>query len=58
MNNDNDNDNQEDKNRGPQTLEEALLVIVYHSGVFAFKISLIVFLWIAVSEALRKWLMP
>lgn len=54
----NDNDNQEDKNRGPQTLEEALLVIVYHSGVFAFKISLIVFLWIAVSEALRKWLMP
>lgn len=42
----------------PETLEEALMMIAYHSGVFFFKIALIVFLWVWIAETLRKWMMP
>lgn len=54
MNNKND---EEQEPRMPETLEEALMVIVYHSGVFFFKVALIVFLWIVIADFLRNALM-
>lgn len=50
------NEKEPQEPKEPETLEEALMVITYHAGVFFFKIALIVFLWIVIAETLRSWL--
>lgn len=47
-------DEQEPKE--PQTPEEAIWFLLYHSGLFFLKIAIIVVLWLFISETLRKWM--
>lgn len=51
------NEQKDQEPKEPETLEEALMIIAYHSGVFFFKIALIVFLWVVVADVLKNWLM-
>lgn len=50
------NEQKDQEPKEPETLEEALMVIAYHSGIFFFKIALIVFLWVVIAESLRSWI--
>jgi hypothetical protein len=38
------------------SLSDALAFLVYHTGVFAFKITLILVLWVGAVHYLEKWL--
>jgi hypothetical protein len=47
----------QDKNNEEETLEGVLYKIIYHTGVFIFKIMLIVSLWIIVLDFLKNLLL-
>lgn len=38
------------------SLSDALAFLVYHTGVFAFKITIILVLWVGVVHYLEKWM--
>lgn len=44
----------QDENNEEETVESALYKIIYHTGVFVFKIMLIVSLWVIVLDFLKK----
>lgn len=43
--------------KGPETLEEALLIIAYHLIIFVLKVGCIVAGWMLMVELLKKMLM-
>lgn len=55
MNKNNHDDDEQEPNT-PQTLEEALWVITYYSGVFILKCLLIIVAWVGIVHYLEQWL--
>ena len=47
----------DDNERVPETLNEALMVIVYHTGMFALKVAAIIAAWVVVVELIKSWIM-
>lgn len=51
------NKNDDEEKRPPETLNEVLMVIVYHTGMFALKVAAIIAAWVVVVELLKSWIM-
>jgi hypothetical protein len=51
------NKHDEEEKRPPETLNEALIVIAYHTGMFAFKVAAIIVAWVVAVELLKSWIM-
>jgi hypothetical protein len=49
-------DNKEKEPKVPETLEEALMLISCHLGVFVFKCTAIVVAWLIIAQLLEQWL--
>lgn len=47
----------EEEKQSPKTLNEALMVISYHTGMFALKVAAIIAAWVVVVELIKSWIM-
>lgn len=52
------NKNDDKEGRPPETLNEALMFLAYHTGMFALKIAAIIAVWVMLVEFLRSLMMP
>lgn len=50
------NKHDDNEDNMPKTLSEALVFIACSLGVFAFRIMVVVFIWIVAFHYLEKWL--
>lgn len=52
------NKNDDKEGRLPETLNEALMFLAYHTGMFALKIAVIIAVWVMLVDFLRSLIMP
>jgi len=48
----------DEEDRLPKTLNEALMFLTYHAGMFALKVAAIVAVWVILADFLRNLMMP
>jgi len=52
------NKHDDKEGRQPETLNEALVFLAYHTGMFTLKVAAIVAVWVILVDFLRNLMMP